>query len=128
EVATSLIAVSQEMKEQLISIGATASKVYYNPYGVDTNKFKPNPVPVVDPIFFFVGRFVNKKAPQLLILAFERVRKVVPDARLILGGDGGQGRTGELYDACKQMVAALNLKDSVVFKGSLTHEEVLVEM
>lgn len=126
--ASGLIAVSRHMEHQLTGLGAPQSKVYYNPYGVDLNKFQPNPTGAAEPVFFFVGRFVNKKAPQLLILAFDKVRNVVPKARLILGGDGGHGRVGELYAACKQMVRAMHLSDSVTFRGPLSPAQVSEEM
>ena len=128
EKAKAIIAVSKDMEGQLISLGASPAKVRYNVYGVDVNKFVPRAMPINEPIFFFVGRFVNKKAPHLLILAFSKVKEIISNARLIMGGDGGTGGFGELYLACKELVFVLNLTEAVEFKGALTPEEVVIEM
>lgn len=126
--ASAIVAVSHDMKDQLISLGAPSEKVYYNPYGVDVSWFHNISRKTSQPTFLFIGRFVNKKAPHLLILAFAKVKEAIPNARLVLGGDGGLGSSGELYSACIQLVRALKLTTCVDFRGPLTHEEVRNEM
>ncbi len=59
------------------------------PNGVDTNYFTPDlscrePQPTV----VFIGRLVRQKDPFLLIESFRLLRKLVPNARLILIGQG----------------------------------------
>lgn len=123
EKAAALVVVSTEMKEELIKLGAPAHKVHYNSCGVDVKSFLPKKNTVSKAIFLFAGRFVNKKAPQLVIMAFEKMLKTVPDSTLVMAGDGGLGSSGELYIGCKQIVKALNIEDKVVFKGSLSNHE-----
>ena len=126
--ANAIVVVSKHMKEQIISLGAPENKVHYNTYGVDISRFKPVDNTVKEPRFLFVGRFVNKKAPHLLIQAFSKVIETIGNAKLIMIGDGGLGGTGELFMACKQMVTAMKLSHAVEFRGAMSHDEVMMEM
>ncbi|HKR07036.1 MAG TPA: glycosyltransferase family 4 protein [Bacteroidia bacterium] len=122
--AAAIIAVSNDMKQQLISLGAPPEKVFYNPYGVDLNFFKAKEKSSGTHVFLFTGRFVNKKAPHLLLIAFNRVLKEIPNAKLIMIGDGGVVGSDQLFNACKQLVAALKINHAVEFYGAKSHESV----
>jgi colanic acid/amylovoran biosynthesis glycosyltransferase len=113
-----VVAVSRPMQEQLIRLGAPPEKVRYNPYGVDLERFTPTDAGANPPLFVAVGRFVEKKAPQLTLLAFRRALDACPDARLLMVGDG------VLLDACRDIVVALGLSDAVELAGRLPHERV----
>lgn len=59
------------------------------PNGVDLKKFKPKACPPnLHPTIFYVGRLEKRKGVKYLILAFEKLLEQLPDARLVLGGDG----------------------------------------
>jgi colanic acid/amylovoran biosynthesis glycosyltransferase len=116
--AAAVVAVSHDMVHQLIALGAPENKVFYNSYGVDPGMFSPGDPSANPPDFLSVGRFVDKKAPQLTILAFHRALREAPQARLRMVGDG------PLREACCQMVLALGLKDRVEFLGKQKPEEV----
>lgn len=118
QTAGAIVAVSNDMQAQLIRLGAPAQKVHYNSCGVDPSVFKDADPLHSPPVFVAVGRFVNKKAPHLTLLAFQRVLQDVPDARLIMIGDG------PLWDACYQMARALKLLGPVELPGVLSHHEV----
>lgn len=118
QTAAAIVAVSHDMQAQLIKLGAPAPKVHYNSCGVDPAVFKDADPLHSPPAFVGVGRFVNKKAPHLTLLAFQRVLQDVPDARLILIGNG------PLWDACYQMVRALGLSHAAELPGVLSHLEV----
>jgi len=120
--ASAIIAVSKHMRQQLITLGAPAEKIFYNPYGVDINKFKHAPVSTSSPVVISVGRFVEKKAPYLTILAFERVLKRIPEARLVMVG------TGPLHDICTKLVESLHIGYAVELTGVLDHDEVAALM
>lgn len=122
EIADSIIAVSRDMEEKLLRMGCPRRKLFYNPYGVDIELFSSAEPESAPPIFVAVGRFVDKKAPHLTLLAFRKVLDVVPEARLIMIGDG------ILLEACKQIVKALNMKHAVEFPGPLSHTEVAQTM
>jgi glycosyltransferase involved in cell wall biosynthesis len=112
-----IIAVSSPMKKKLLSLGADDNKVKCISCGIDLSKFKPiNKGFSYD--FLAVGRFVEKKAPYLTILAFSQVVKTIPDARLLMVGDG------PLRSICKQLAGSLNIRDKVEFRGVLNNEEV----
>lgn len=118
QTAAAIIAVSNDMQAQLIKLGAPAEKVHYNSCGVDPSLFKDADPLHSAPVFVAAGRFVNKKAPHLTLLAFQRVLEEVPEARLIMIGDG------LLWDACYQMARALRLSGAAELPGVLSHLEV----
>lgn len=115
------IAVSEAIKQKAIEFGIAEDKVQVHYIGVDTNKFKPSGLPLSqrDNVVLFVGRFVEKKAPLQLIQAFSQVVKHVPNAKLVMVGDG------ILKKEAESLAKKLNLP--VEFRGALRHEQVLDE-
>ncbi len=67
------------------------------------------------PSFLAVGRFVEKKAPDVTLRAFAEVRQQVPDARLVMVGDG------PLLASCRDLSTSLHIADRVEFLGSQPH-------
>jgi colanic acid/amylovoran biosynthesis glycosyltransferase len=116
--AAAFVVVSNAMCEQVVRLGAPHEKVFLNPCGVDVLRFSPTDAGSNPPHFLAMGRFVEKKAHFLTILAFERALRQCPDIRLSLAGDG------PLLDNCKQLVAALRLEDVVQFLGVINHDSV----
>jgi len=115
------IAVSEAIKQKAIEFGIAEDKVQVHYIGVDTNKFKSSGLPLSqrDNVVLFVGRFVEKKAPLQLIQAFSQVVKHVPDAKLVMVGDGVLKKEAESL--------AKKLSLPVEFRGALRHEQVLNE-
>jgi colanic acid/amylovoran biosynthesis glycosyltransferase len=116
--SSAIIVVSRHMVEQLIRLGAPREKVFYSPYGVDTKQFQQGcglsaPMRVIA-----VGRFVEKKAPYLTILAFEKVLQRLPEAKLVMVG------SGMLHDVCRRLIKSLHIEESVDLKGILSHDQV----
>ena len=70
------------------------------------------------PVFVAVGRFVEKKAPQLTVEAFAEVVRSRPDARLRMIGDG------PLLDDCRKLAADLGIDGAVTFLGTQPPEVV----
>jgi len=68
-----------------------------------------------------VGRFVDKKASYLTLMAFAQVQKQFPEAALLMVGDG------ILLATCKQLVKSLQL-NHVQFTGVLTPEIIREQM
>ncbi len=118
--AHSIIAVSHAIREQLISLGAPADKVVYNSCGADLQRFGTCDPAKAPPHFLAVGRFVDKKAPHLTLLAFARVVRDLPEARLTMVGDG------DLWETCHQLVRAHGLQESVDLCGPKSPEEIAV--
>ena len=113
-----IIAVSHAVRDQLISLGATAEQVVYNSCGADLQRFGTCDPAKAPPHFLAVGRFVDKKAPHLMLLAFARVVRDHPEARLTMVGDG------DLWETCHQLVRAHGLEASVDLCGPKTPEEI----
>jgi glycosyltransferase involved in cell wall biosynthesis len=118
ESASAIIAVSRDMHRQLLNLGAPADKTFYIPYGVDSMLFADADPGKAGPLFVAVGRFVDKKAPHLTLLAFNKVVAEVPDAKLIMIGEG------ELLEASRQMAKTLGMQNSVEFRGACSSAEV----
>lgn len=122
DTAAAVIAVSRDMRRTLIALGAPPEKVHYCPYGVDCDAFTPADPATAPPTAIAVGRFVEKKAPHLTILAFAAAHRHHRDARLRMIGDG------PLLESCKDLVRALRLEEAVAFAGSLPHPVIAAEM
>lgn len=72
--------------ESMLYNGIPESKLALNPWGVDLSIFTPRARSPAKIRFLFVGSLTLRKGVQYLIPAFERVRKELPDAELILCG------------------------------------------
>ncbi len=120
--AAAVIAVSRPMRDRLISLGAPPERIWQIPYGVDCRSFTGGCPESAPPIFLAVGRFVEKKAPQLTIRAFAEAHRAHPEARLRMVGEG------PLLKECRELVQALEIEDAVVFLGMQSHAAVQEEM
>jgi colanic acid/amylovoran biosynthesis glycosyltransferase len=120
--AAGFVAVSAPMAETLVGLGAPPERVFVNPCGVDTDQFVQGNPACNGPVCLSVGRFVEKKAPHLALLAFSRVFQRLPAARLVMIGDG------PLLDACRELARALGIEGAVEFRGAVPHEEVVALM
>jgi len=116
--ASAIIAVSGDMREQLIQMGADPAKVHLIPYGVNTDLFQQ--VRLSKQLnFLSIGRLVDKKAPLTTIAAFEKVTRQFPDAHLRMVGDG------PLQKDAQELVKEMNLSKQVTFTGVLNREAIL---
>ncbi len=121
--AAAVIAVSNGMVDTLVAAGIPTEKIHLVRYGVDSKRFQHGPVESSTlPRFFGLGRFVDKKAPYLTVLAFAQACKEFPDAKLVMAGNG------ELLEATKNLAIALKLGDAVEFPGVLSPDEVATQM
>jgi len=101
------------------------NKFYEIPFGVDAEKFSPTPPrkDLADKFGLFAGRtvlFVGGldqahyfKGLEVLV----RAKAEVPNAKILVVGDG------DLRSHYEKMVANLNLKDQIIFVGSLASED-----
>jgi glycosyltransferase involved in cell wall biosynthesis len=116
EYAHAVLAVSKYMVDTLVNLGAERSKIVYNPYG-PRDKFYALRTDY-RPSLLAVGRFTDIKANYLTLAAFKEACYDVPDARLVMVGDG------ELLETCKTLARAWGIADRVEFTGSIAHAEV----
>jgi len=119
--AAAVIAVSRSMQDNLIKSGFLKEKVHYCPCGVEASKFETQANPhQAAPLFLTTGRFVDKKAPYLSLLAFSKVLRNFPEAKLIMIGDG------PLKKICQELAFnVLKVGDSVQFMGTVAHSIVV---
>jgi phosphatidylinositol alpha-1,6-mannosyltransferase len=89
--------------------------------GVDVATFRDaRPAANVDrdrgPVVLCLSRLVPRKGQDTLIRAWPAVRAAIPDARLLLVGDGPYG------DTLRRMAGELGVTDAVTFAGSVPDE------
>lgn len=118
ERAAALVVVSRAMERQLLALGAPAGKVVLSPYGIDTARFAAGDPASAPPVFVAVGRFVEKKAPQLAIRAFAKALEHAPEARLVMLGKG------PLLQECQRLVDELGVGHAVRLAGVQPPDEV----
>ena len=122
EFSQAIVVVSRHMRDHLVGLGASAEKLHVIPCGVDTHLFGEAHPGTAPPRFLAVGRFVEKKAPYLLVVAMSRVVRACPDARLTVIG------SGPLLDPCRNLARALQVDHAVTFAGAMAHDAVARQM
>ena len=109
-----LIAVSDHLKKELVRLGADEKKIVVSPCGARRSPGH-NTKPSESRVVLSVGRFVEKKAPHLLLISFAQVLRKRPDVVFEMVGDG------PLLGACLALARALKIESAVFFRGSLAH-------
>ncbi|SYZ77869.1 glycosyltransferase [Trichococcus shcherbakoviae] len=116
-----IISVSEEIKQDLIcnyNIDSNKIKVIYNSYDINDIHEKSKEV-IIDehneifdnPVIISVGRLNKQKGHWHLIKAFSEVKKVIPNAKLVILGEG------ELESYLKELTQNLNICQDVHFLG-----------
>jgi phosphatidylinositol alpha-1,6-mannosyltransferase len=95
--------------------------------GVDTERFHPDcggeeirkrhGIPADAPVVVCIGRMVKRKGQDTLVRAWPAVLRELPDARLLLVGEGPYRKRVE------EMAQSLGVSDSVLFTGRVPQEE-----
>lgn len=121
--AAAVIAVSQELRDEVLRLGVPADKVRCIPNGVDCRLFAAAGVrrPGQEGWrLLYVGRFVEAKGLRVLLAALAKVRSQGRDVSLTLVG--GHPATGTAAPFLPQ-VRALNLLAHVSFADAVPWEE-----
>jgi glycosyltransferase involved in cell wall biosynthesis len=116
------VAVSQAIRRRAIEFGLPPDRVHVRYIGIDLTRFRFSGERVSQrrKRVLFVGRFVEKKGGEYLIRAFARVRSELPDAELVMAGDGKL--LGNLQ------ALAQDLDVPVTFLGKVSSEQVIDEI
>lgn len=118
EYASYIIGVSHAMVARLEEMGAPKEKIVYNCYGPREEFFAVHPDAATAEYFLAVGRFVDKKAPFLLLKSFKDMHDKYPGMRLIFCGDG------PLFRECKRSVEHWGLNHAIDFPGPVPHSSI----
>ena len=127
-IADAVIADSEFLKKQLIErVGINSQKIHVIYCGVDVDSIKPEinkglalqrkarPYKTI----LFLGRFIERKRPDLAIEIFSKIHVKHPDTRLIMVGEG------PMENKLRLQVAGYRLQGFVEFTGPLFGKEKL---
>ncbi len=109
---------SPSTHQELLSKGFSPERTHFVHYGVDHSLFRPldiprSPVPLVGAL----GRLKKYKSFDHLIEAFVIVRDAVPEAKLVIIGDGDD------RPRLMELTERLGLSDRVTFTGFVSEQE-----
>ena len=108
------------LRERVIELGGSPERTFTSYQGIDLDTFTPGNqaearlslgLDSTAPLFLWVGRMVAIKRLDVLLAAFEIVRKHLPDAQLALVGSGPQS------ESLKSHIYQHRLNDAVRFVG-----------
>jgi glycosyltransferase involved in cell wall biosynthesis len=116
--------VSEMSRQDLISFGVKANKIRVISPGLDALQLQEGKYEnmnskelLLGPTAVFIGRLIAYKNIQTVIQAFDKVVRVIPNARLIIIGEGPYKH--ELVNVAK------TIKDNITFTGKIAHNEKL---
>lgn len=110
--------VSSSTCQELSRKGLSEDKIHFVYNAVDQsayhveNKKKPN-----HPVIGYLGRIKKYKSVNHLIRAFHKVKADLPEARLLVVGDG------DFLPELKKLVNKFKLENSVTFTGATYHQQ-----
>jgi glycosyltransferase involved in cell wall biosynthesis len=87
-VGAKFLCASNFLRERALAKGFPPEKTMVHYTGIDTEFFNPDAAVKRSPIVLFVGRLVPKKGCSYLIQAMASVQATIPEARLVVVGDG----------------------------------------
>jgi glycosyltransferase involved in cell wall biosynthesis len=107
------LAISESTRDDLIGRGIAASRIGVAECGVDHETYTPEqPITKYDrPTIIYLGRLKKYKSVHHLVQALPIVRKSVPDARVLIVGDG------DFMQPLRKLVTDLRLQEAVEFTG-----------
>jgi glycosyltransferase involved in cell wall biosynthesis len=123
--ARRITAPSDDLCRRAQRLGADAGRLQIVPYGVDPDRFRPDPQTRADvrremgldeaPVVFTAGRLVRKKGFEYLIEAAGELARTHPGVRILIAGDG---------DLRDELAARAAARSGVVLLGNRTQDEV----
>jgi glycosyltransferase involved in cell wall biosynthesis len=124
-----LIAPSEPMRDVLVAYGVS-TPVHVLPTGLPEDRFKlgdparfrtEQKLPLDRPLITYVGRVAHEKNIEFLVGVFAEARKQIPEALLIIAGEG------PARESLRQRVTRLGLSEHVRFVGYLDRNTALLD-
>ncbi len=112
-----ILTISHKLSQYVIGMGASKDKVKLLLLGVDTNLFYPQ-LKNGSKMIVFVGTLPKFSGLDTFIFKFYRVLKEIPDAKLLIVGDGVQRVELE------NIITKLNLAGKVIITGFQPHKSI----
>jgi len=75
-------------RRHILEMGVEPERVDCVLPGIDTTLFTPPETPVEEPVVAFISPLRNNKGLDRVLLAFDQVKRSVPEARLVIAGSG----------------------------------------
>lgn len=113
--SSKIIAVSKFIENKLLKVGCPPEKIIQHYIGIDTQYFSSVGKKSEQPTILFVGRLIEQKGCQYLIQAMKIVQTQLPEAKLIIAGDGNYQN--------KLMTSTKDLKN-IFFLGAQNRNQV----
>ena len=112
------VAVSPSTRDDLIERGIDREQIFVVPNGVDTSVYSPDSsVEKLPPTVVWLGRVEPYKRADIALRAMRKVRASVPDARLVVVGDGHARADLE------RLARDLGVESYVEFAGFVSEEQ-----
>jgi 1,2-diacylglycerol 3-alpha-glucosyltransferase len=124
-----LIAPSDPMRDILLEYGVS-TPIHVLPTGLpadrfaagDGNRFRADAgIPLDRPLMTYVGRVAHEKNIDFLVQVFTKVRQTIPNAMLVIAGEG------PARESLRLLVSSLKLDADVYFAGYLDRNEGLLD-
>ena len=124
-----LIAPSDPMQDILLEYGVS-TPIHVLPTGLpadrfaegDGNRFRAEAgIPLDRPLMTYVGRVAHEKNIEFLVQVFTKVRQTIPNAMLVIAGEG------PARESLRQLVTSLKLDADVHFAGYLDRNKGLLD-
>ncbi|HEX9801052.1 MAG TPA: glycosyltransferase family 4 protein [Thermoanaerobaculia bacterium] len=122
--ATRYVVSTEHQARQLEGLGCPAKSIEVQPFGVDTERFRPRPAPARDAgslVVGYLGHFSPIKGVPTLLGAFESAALVREGIRLRLAWSG----KGQEADEVRSMLAASEHRDRIELLGRVDVPEFL---
>lgn len=110
---------SHHLRRRLELVGVDHQDIHVSPHDAQAAQEVESQERSVPFDFIAIGRMVQKKCPQALVLAMARVVKIHPEASLALVGDG------EEAPIVQRLIQLNGLQKNIHMLGALNHQETL---
>jgi glycosyltransferase involved in cell wall biosynthesis len=115
---TPMLAISPSTKDDLVERGVRADHVWVVPPGVDHAAYAAaDPRSRREPLILWIGRLEPYKRCDVMLESMPRIRERVPNARLVIVGEGSA------RPALTERAVALGIRDAVELTGFVSEAE-----